>query len=1358
MSKQKFCLDCKKEISNSNWSKHIKTKVHLKNEIEKKEKEIKLIANVKKDMFCYNCNEKVVKSKWNHHVKSKHSNDNLEYSIRNLYEDFRSCPLCDKEILKKDFEKHMQTKHSNDNLEYSIRNLYENYRSCPFCNKEVLKTDFEKHMQIKHNTDYYLNANNRLPFKSKKDKKSNKRNFDINFETKDYIVFKSEEALEKCFVTLRISPKNEIGNVNILEDEIPYLMNKTLQKFPKIKLQIVLEGKFKKHIPELNDYEFKNMSISSKNKIIETENEIQETIVELLGQINRKIEGFQNNEAYYHLVNVENIDMKLREYKPIAGSSYIELPKWIQFKKACINIKNDDQKCFKYCLTYHKHKDEIKTHPERLSHYKKWENDYDYSNIKFPVTVDDIKIFCRQNNISINVYIVGEVKKKIIVPYITNAKNNKKSNHVNLLLITDNENSHYVYISNLSRLISNQLTKHEHNTNICERCFYHSSNIEVFNRHIDLCDNYFENEKAIPLLPKEKKDNEGKIIKPILKFKNYNKKFKASLVYYADLESVLRKLKHKNRLQKHEACSYAFLATGSIYENFKLYTGKSANDTINNFVDALIEEGSKLDKIFHDRLLQFKKHKLNVQEEKEFQQATVCHFCKKVFNDIDIKVRDHCHISGKFRGAAHQSCNLNVRTSLKIPVFFHNGSGYDFKHFIKKLYMIDSKLKVLSQTEEKYISISVNVKNTGITFEFKDSLRFLLKSLDAYSQVLLKEGLEKFKYVRKYFNDEPKEIQELLVQKGVFPYSYLDSFQKLESKEFPVYKEFYDNLKEKNIEINDYERGQKLWNHFKCKNFKEYMELYLKCDVLILADCFEAFREISMKTYKLDPAHYVSIPSLSWDAMLNKTQVEIDLLKDQDMLCMFMEGIRGGLSCIMQRYVKAKNKYLSKKNLSNDEYTNSYNSSNSQFLVPVDANNLYGFAMSQKLPLRNFEWCNQKELHDLFSNLPSNDSDIGYTLKVDLDYPQELHDLHNDYPFFPIHQEIKYNNLSQYQKKLLGENKTKNYKSQKLITSLDDRKGLICDYRTLKQAMHHGLKLIKIHCAIKYEQKAWLKEYIELNTELRQQSTSELEKDFYKLMNNAVYGKTIENVLKRQDIKFLCEREEAIKLISKINFKRETIFSKNFVAIHMNKMQVKFNKPIFAGFSVLEMSKWLMYDFAYNYLKPKWGSNVQIVQTDTDGLLLSIKTDDFYEDIKPDIPKWFDTSNFSENNKFGITQMNKMKLGCFKIETGENIVTDVVGLRAKMYCYLIDINGTIKLKKSEKGVPKHISQKHEFDLFKQVLNNEIKSSANFNMIRSKKLNIYTINQTKVALSNFDDKRYILDDGYTTLSHGHYLTK
>ena len=1242
----------------------------------------------------------------------------------------KQCNICNKEVSASNWSKHLNSKRHQDLLRPQGRQDLPVH--CWICDVDVDRSAWLEHLgssSHKRNTKI---------FKSNLPKITNKRKFETyGFETDDYIVTKSEEALEGCFLTLQVTPKRLTESIVVLIEELPELMNENLEDILEeklgLKLQIVVRGRFRKFHPATGLEEFNELTVPSKNKIILRDDEVDGVVEELLTKIDDTIESWDNNEGYWHLIKIIHVDFKLREYKPLSGSNYIELPKWISAKKATINIKNDDQKCFKYCMSYHKHKHEITYDPERLYHYKQWNDDYNYEGITFPVSIDDINKFCRQNEVSVNVYIV---KGQEILPYLTSANDKKKDDHVNLLLIEKDDKSHYVYIKSLSRLIRDQLTKKEHHHFICERCLYHTNKLEVFTRHQSLCDNYFENEKAVPLLPKPEEC--------ILSFKNIPKTIRVPLVYYADLEAVLRKLDHKKYKARHEACAYSFLALSDFYKNFKLYTGNSAKDTMNHFIQALKEEAIKLTSILTQRLIEFKKPRLSLHDWSQFKDAKQCHFCNKEFSEDDVKVRDHCHVTGQFRGAAHQSCNLRVRTSLKIPVFFHNGSGYDFKHFIRKLYKIDRNIKIITQTEEKYFSITVKVDNSNISFEFKDSLKFLLKSIDKSARVLYnKDGVKSFTNLTEHFTALPHDILELLVQKGVFPYSYIDSFERLKEHEFPGIEAFYDDLKENHLKQEDYERGKKLWHYFKCETLKDYMELYLSCDVLILADCFEAFRALSMKYYGLDPAHYISSPGLSWDAMLKKTGIMLELLTDQDMLCMFMEGIRGGLSCIMKRYVEANNKYMV-----------NYNSEKeSSYLVPVDANNLYGDGMSFKLPQKGFEWCTLEEIRELEEKLISipDDNDIGYTIRIKgLEYPKELHDFHNDYPFFPLHKNITNEDLSPYQRNLRTINK-----SRKLITSLEDKEGLVCDYRTLKQAIKHGLKFKGIECAIKYEQKAWLKPYIDLNTKLRQEGTSEFEKDFFKLMNNAVYGKTIENVLKRQDIKFCCEKKKALRYVKKINFKRETVFTKNLVAIHMNRLQVKYNKPIYAGFSVLEMSKWRMFKFVYEYLKPKWGNRVEVIQTDTDGLMLHIKTEDFYEDVKPDITKWFDTSNFSEDNKFAIEPKNKMKLGCFKIETGENIVTIFIGLRAKMYCYTIEHPGYTVLKKREKGVPGHVTNRHQLLIWKKVLDNETQTYATYNMIKSEKLNVYTIEQKKVALSNFDDKRYILDDGYTTLAHGHY---
>ena len=373
------------------------------------------------------------------------------------------------------------------------------------------------------------------------------------------------------------------------------------------------------------------------------------------------------------------------------------------------------------------------------------------------------------------------------------------------------------------------------------------------------------------------------------------------------------------------------------------------------------------------------------------------------------------------------------------------------------------KSNVIPFTEEKFLSFKIEIPETKISFTFIDTLRFLPSSLDNLSKNLLNsedgksEDLNKFKYTKQFFEEKYPNITEkelkYIIQKGVFPYEWLDSFDKLNETELPPIESFYSSIKESSVDEDDYERALKVWDILKCKTIKDYLEAYLSVDIFLMTDVFEEFRKTSMKYYKLDPAHYYSAPGLSWDAMLNFTNVQLELLTDPDMLYFYMEGIRGGLSVINKRYVKSNNKYMK-----------NYDSTKpSSYFVPVDANNLYGNAMSYKLPTGNFQWCDQEMIDFLYKNIKgiTNDNEWGFTLQVDLKYPKKLHNRHNDLPFFPEHKKITKDLLSEYQKKLMNKKLGSTSSTSKLIASLDDKKKIIVDYRTLQQALKHGMKLVK---------------------------------------------------------------------------------------------------------------------------------------------------------------------------------------------------------------------------------------------------------------------------------------------------------
>ncbi len=522
-----------------------------------------------------------------------------------------------------------------------------------------------------------------------------------------------------------------------------------------------------------------------------------------------------------------------------------------------------------------------------------------------------------------------------------------------------------------------------------------------------------------------------------------------------------------------------------------------------------------------------------------------------------IKCADHCHITGKCRGAACDKCNLRMRTPMFVPVLFHNLEGYDAHLFVKSLGLEEGEIRCIPKTDEKYISFSKNIpmetivsddgkkKTICLEMRFLDSFKFTLKSLDSLTKTL---GKEQFKTLTNQMFADPKSL-DLLKRKGVFPYEYMTDFSKLSATSLPPKEAFYSQLTDSHITDEDYDHAQKVWEAFGCETMRDYHDLYLKTDVLLLADVMTEFRKTCKKAYGLDALHYYTSPGLAWDAMLKFTGIELDLISDQDMYLMIEKGIRGGVSSIMKRYSKANHKYL-------DDYDPE---KPSQHILYLDANNLYGWAMSEPQPYKNFKWMKEEELKS-WESKPC-------VLEVDLEYPKELHNLHNEYPLAP--------------ERLLVN------KVEKLIPNLNDKTKYVLHHEDLKMYLKMGLKLTKIHRGITFEESCFMKSYIDLNTSMRAKGTTDFEKDFYKLMNNSVFGKTMENVRNRVNVKLVTNEKAFNKLVKKPNYKRVSEFHENLVAVHMEKTTVKLDKPIYLGMSILDLSKTLMYRFHYEYVKPK---------------------------------------------------------------------------------------------------------------------------------------------------------------------------
>ena len=431
---------------------------------------------------------------------------------------------------------------------------------------------------------------------------------------------------------------------------------------------------------------------------------------------------------------------------------------------------------------------------------------------------------------------------------------------------------------------------------------------------------------------------------------------------------------------------------------------------------------------------------------------------------------------------------------------------------------------------------------------------------------------------------------------------------------------------------------------------------------------------------------------------------------------MVEEGIRGGICHSIHRYAKANNKYMK-------NYDKNKESSYIQYL---DANKFYGWAMSQNLPVKNTAKIDEKFIKNY-----DEDSDKGYTFEVDVKYPRRLHDLHSDLPFLPKRMKIG--------------------KCKKVVCNLRNKKKYVVHIRSLKQALNYGLKLKKVHRIIEFNQESWLKPYIDMNTELRKIAKNDFEKDFFKLMNNAVFGKTMENVRKHRDIKLVITDKKRSKLVSEPNYHTMNYISEDLSIIEMKRTKVKMNKPIYLGLSILEISKLLMYEFWYDYMKPKYGDNVKLCHMDTDSFLMNIKTRDFYKAIANDVEKRFDTSNYECDRPLS-TGKNKKVIGLMKDELGGRIITEFVALRPKNYSYLTDDCQEDKKATGTKICV--IKRMIKFDDYKNcLLNGEVilKSQQRF---VSKGHDVYTENINKIALSSNDDKRIVSSDKITSYPYGY----
>ena len=593
---------------------------------------------------------------------------------------------------------------------------------------------------------------------------------------------------------------------------------------------------------------YKTSFFNGKAKTITKVDDIEPELNMSRQEILNVIDKWVSEGSGWIIDRIDSHYLNVTLYKPLNGSSYIELPTELRnSKKGLINMKNKDEECFRWC--HIRHLNPQTKYPERIKKEdKKMINELNYDGIDFPLSQKHYNKVEKQSNIRINVFGYEDGQ-----PFPINISKETFEDQMNLLLITKDETKYYVLIKDFNAFMYNQ-SKHKERKHFCMYCLHCFSSERILGTHVNNCLT-INGAQAINM-PKQGEN--------ILKFNNFHKQLPVPFVIYADFEAITKKIQgceqneemkkdkdmrsYTEAYQTHQDCGYGYKVVCCYDDKYSkhtcIYRGENA---VYKFMEKMLEEveycKAVIKKHFNKPLV------MTEVDEQHFKTMDGCHICGEKYTNKDVRVRDHCHITGKFRGSAHQECNLKLRIkpeNFKIPVIFHNLRGYDSHFIMQQIGEIANKyaykdkkgkeqpltINAIPNNMEKYMAFML-----GNHLTFIDRFQFMSSCLDKLVSNLPKDDLI---YTSKAFKGKRLD---LMSQKGVYPYDFMDSFEKFNQTELPNKDHFYSILNDQHFTDDEYDHATKVWNTFMIKTMGEYHDLYLVSDVLLLTDVFENFRK-----------------------------------------------------------------------------------------------------------------------------------------------------------------------------------------------------------------------------------------------------------------------------------------------------------------------------------------------------------------------------------------------------------------------------------------------------------------------------------------------------------------------------------
>lgn len=924
--------------------------------------------------------------------------------------------------------------------------------------------------------------------------------------------------------------------------------------------------------------------------------------------------------------------------------------------------------------------------------------------------------------------------------------------------------NHYVLIKSLKRFL---FSKNKSKNFICRRCFSGFTLFSQLKWHYDLCYSSEHTAQAIDMPSDADR---------FMRFTQQRYEIALPFVCYLDFEAFLQNVDtpqlnangktalNTRRIQKHVPCMYSFCIVSDKHEMVvSPYTFYSSDPKflIEDLIDTLL-------RFFRQLKQAYKKSEspllVTAAMEELRDAATHCGTCNREFGPNAKKIFNHRHriydVSDPdyLKGITCVSCNLEYKTTYKMPVICHNFSGYDGKfiiQYLKKFQKAGMQVNVLAKSTEKFLSIRVG------PLDFKDSMSFISGSLDAASTILKED---QYKFTRQLFPNP--EHFALMKHKIPFPYN---SFKNNESAtRLPALlpkNAFYNNIKKTHISDDQYSKLGDIVRTFNLNSLLDLAKHYVKSDVILLADIMTQLRIICFNLFRLDMLHYLSLGSLSWSYMLKNTKASIELTQDVNVYLFVERAIYGGLSFVNNgRYFESNNKDVG--NLPVD-------ATRASALFLTDVNSLYGNTQYRnKLYIGGAHFLSEDEVKffDLCRDVQYN-SETGYLVECTVEINERLHPILRHFPILPRKRTIKLNDLSPHTRLKLSELGITLPAAgvTRLIADLNDKEKYIAQGVLLKWCVEKlGVTVRDVTRVLKFKQTNWLNAHVEqlLLNRIKHKDNPLLNK-LCKLCANALFGKSCEDCRKYRHVKIVNSQKSFLKLAAQTYFKNYKKLNDDTYLVELKPARVRLCRPNLIGQQILDLSRLRMYELAFDHILPHylgndksmWGIprsiennprtyDVQIVYSDTDSLLLHVQFPVHFGhyDCLQGLGDILDTSDFAKDHPLYRARSPLEKMGLLKIEGYPQRLLKAVLIKSKLYTLLYEgENGTTKQETKCKGATYNSAKDITFQNFVDCIDHNIVIRADQTSIRSYNSQLYTVITSKQILQSIDYKNYYFND-------------